>query len=867
MYRFLISADKSGKGKTVLTMAVTAALLKKGHQPRTFKCGPDYIDPMFHARILRVPCRNLDTFLMGADTVRQELDRCGSGISILEGAMGLYDGLGGTSAHSAYEIARLRQIPVILVMDAGDFLQADRISSSDTESNESRPAKDQADGITSLGRMLDRDTDHLIRGIILNRCSGRDYQVIKQMVSYAFEQVRTAQQDQDLPGKEGSGSCLRILGYFPELEAAHFDSRHLGLITADEVSDFGSRMDLLAETALRTIDLDKILELSLCSGLPEEAEADVIVSSEQAVRTDSNPNPNHNPNPDPTLNKDPDPYKPRIAVARDRAFCFYYQSALEHLEQAGAFLTYFSPMEDSAIPGDCDALYIGGGYPELYAGKLSANRSMRESILRALRAGMPCVAECGGFMYLGRSLKPADAGESVTDALPMVGFLPGHSEKKDRLVRFGYAEVTAREDSMLFRKGQTVPVHEFHYWDSSENGADLRAVKPVSGRSWDLAFTGPSLYSGFAHLYLDPCLTGRFVSAAASFRCKRTWDSLAKPLGSLGRLEDMVIQAAGIYRSGKVTFDNPLLYVVCADNGVIEEGVSQSDHTVTTAVSGALARGTSTVSYMARQAGCTVVPVDAGLKEPLSTDLYSLFSEGFQSGAGIYPLCPPASGLMPGTRNMAKGPAMPEETCHLALQKGRELAIRAKKEGFDVLLTGEMGIGNTTTSAAVISVFLQADPSVTAGKGAGLSDAGLCRKIDVIRKAIHLNAPDPALPVQVLASVGGLDLAVLAGIMLGAADCGLPVILDGIASNAAALAAVRIDPDVRRILFPSHLSTEPGSEMVMRDLGLQPILQAGMRLGEGTGAVCALGLLKTALAVYNSGHVFADLDMEPYVPQ
>ena len=418
-------------------------------------------------------------------------------------------------------------------------------------------------------------------------------------------------------------------------------------------------------------------------------------------------------------------------------------------------LTYFSPMEDPAIPEDCDALYIGGGYPELYAGRLSANRSMRDSIRKALRAGMPCVAECGGFMYLGQTLKPADPAGSETEAFPMVGFLPGSSEKKDRLVRFGYAQVTARKDSMLFRKGQSVPVHEFHYWDSSRNGADLAAVKPVSGRRWELAFTGPSLYAGFAHLYLDPCLAGRFVSAAASFRCKRTWDSLAKPLGSLGRLEDLIIQSAGIYRSCRVTFEKPLLYVVCADNGVIEEGVSQSDHTVTAAVAGALARGASTVSYMARQTGCAVIPVDAGLKEPLSPDQYSLFPDGFKSGRGIYPLCPPAAGLMAGTRNMAKGPAMSEEICRLALQKGRDLALRAKKEGFDVLLTGEMGIGNTTSSAAVISVFLQADPSVTAGRGAGLSEAGLQRKTEVIRNAILLNAPDPADPVQVLASVGG----------------------------------------------------------------------------------------------------------------
>ena len=852
MYRFLISADKSGKGKTVLTMAVTAALLKKGHQPRTFKCGPDYIDPMFHARVLGVPCRNLDTFLMGADTVRAELDRAGSGISILEGAMGLYDGLGGTSAHSAYETARLRQIPVFLVMDAQDFLQPDR-GGREIENNTSEPEKYPVDGITALRRMLDQDTDHLIRGILLNRCGGQEFRIIKQLISKVFEQAEMTAQDQNLPGNAGYGSSLRILGYFPELEAACFDSRHLGLITAEEVGDFGKRTDLLAETALRTIDLDRMLELSVCPGLPEKTETAVTGCPEQAVCKDSDP--------------EPDPYRPRIAVARDRAFCFYYHSALERLEQAGAILTYFSPLEDPAIPEDCDALYIGGGYPELYAGRLSANRSMRDSIRKALRAGMPCVAECGGFMYLGQTLKPADPAGSETDALPMVGFLPGSSEKKDRLVRFGYAQVTARKDSMLFRKGQSVPVHEFHYWDSSRNGADLAAVKPVSGRRWELAFTGPSLYAGFAHLYLDPCLAGRFVSAAASFRCKRTWDSLAKPLGSLGRLEDLIIQSAGIYRSCRVTFEKPLLYVVCADNGVIEEGVSQSDHTVTAAVAGALARGASTVSYMARQTGCAVIPVDAGLKEPLSPDQYNLFPGGFKSGAGIYPLCPPAAGLMAGTRNMAKGPAMSEEICRLALQKGRDLALRAKKEGFDVLLTGEMGIGNTTSSAAVISVFLQADPSVTAGRGAGLSEAGLQRKTEVIRNAILLNAPDPADPVQVLASVGGLDLAVLAGIMLGAADCGLPVILDGIASNAAALAAVRIDPDVREVLLPSHLSTEPGSDLIMGDLGLRPVLQAGMRLGEGTGAVCVLGLLKTALAVYNSGHVFADLAMEPYVPQ
>ena len=208
----------------------------------------------------------------------------------------------------------------------------------------------------------------------------------------------------------------------------------------------------------------------------------------------------------------------RIAVARDEAFCFTYAETLETLEQAGAALMPFSPLYDAEFPPEADGLYLPGGYPELYAARLSQNRAMRESIVAALARGTPTVAECGGFLYLGQSLEDTE-GRSW----PQVGALPGHGKKTGGLVRFGYATMTAEKDSLLFRTGEQISVHEFHHWDSDENGTDLLAEKPLTGKSWRCGFATPRLYAAFPHLYLagQPELARRFVAAAAAYHTER----------------------------------------------------------------------------------------------------------------------------------------------------------------------------------------------------------------------------------------------------------------------------------------------------------------------------------------------------------
>lgn len=327
------------------------------------------------------------------------------------------------------------------------------------------------------------------------------------------------------------------------------------------------------------------------------------------------------------------------------------------------------------------------------------------------------------------------------------------------------------------------------------------------------------------------------------------WDGLAKPLGSLGSLETAIARIAAVTGTSEVSLKKRRLVVLCADNGVICQGVSQSDESVTRAVTAALGEGTSTVNYMARQAACEVLPVDLGVKD-------------FSPHPGVL-----SRRVRNGTADISAGPAMSRAECVQAIQTGIALARQAKEEGVDILLTGEMGIGNTTTSCAVASVLLGQDPSRLVGRGAGLSDAGLVRKTAAIRRAISINTPDPADPLDVLHKVGGLDLAGLCGLCLGGALTGLPVLLDGFISCVAALCAVRLCPKAGDALLASHLSAEPGARLVLEALGLVGFLQAGLHLGEGTGAVAALPLLDVALSVYRSGHTFHTMGLAPYTPQ
>ncbi len=335
---------------------------------------------------------------------------------------------------------------------------------------------------------------------------------------------------------------------------------------------------------------------------------------------------------------------------------------------------------------------------------------------------------------------------------------------------------------------------------------------------------------------------------AAAEAAREHWDSLAKPLGSLGVLEEHVVRIAGLTGSQEVRLENGVLLVFCADNGVIAQGVSQSDASVTAAVASALGRGDSTVNHMAACANCRVIPVNVGMAS--------------DTPPGVLHRC-----VQAGTGDIATGPAMDRETCEKTILTGMELARAQKEAGADILLLGEMGIGNTTTSSAVASVLLGMEPEVLTGRGAGLSDAGLQRKLAAIRRAITVNAPDPKDPVEVLRTVGGLDLAAICGAVLGGALYRVPVLLDGVITNVAALCAVRLCPAARDALLASHCSREPAAGLLLKELGLKPCISAGLRLGEGSGAVLALPLLDQALAVYHSGHTFGALGIDAYTPQ
>ncbi len=326
------------------------------------------------------------------------------------------------------------------------------------------------------------------------------------------------------------------------------------------------------------------------------------------------------------------------------------------------------------------------------------------------------------------------------------------------------------------------------------------------------------------------------------------WNTVAKPLGSLGLLEEAVVRIAGAGGTAEVDLSKRAVVVMCADNGVVEEGVTQTGQDVTAIVTENMSTGATSVCCMSRLAGADVIPVNIGVAQPVT-------------GGKIRQRC-----IRRGTANITRGPAMTREEAERAILTGVELAGELREQGYRLLATGEMGIGNTTTSSAVAAVLLGKEPAVMTGRGAGLSSAGLERKIRAIETAIAVNRPDPDDPVDVLYKVGGLDLAGLAGVFLGGAVYHVPVLVDGFISSVAALIAARICPDAAEYMLGSHASEEPASRLVLEALGLQPFLFAGMRLGEGTGAVAVMPLLDMALAVYRDMSTFEETKIEAYQP-
>ena len=331
----------------------------------------------------------------------------------------------------------------------------------------------------------------------------------------------------------------------------------------------------------------------------------------------------------------------------------------------------------------------------------------------------------------------------------------------------------------------------------------------------------------------------------AASRARAAWNAVAKPLGSLGAFEDYVVKIAALTGSERVDISRRCVAVLCADNGVVSEGVSQSGHEVTAVVARNLARGISSVSRMCVPARVDCIAVDMGMLEPV----------GF---AGVR-----ERRIAAGTRSIAQGPAMTREQALAAVRAGVDLVGELVGEGYTLIATGEMGIGNTTTATAMACSFLGHSPKELVGRGAGLSDAGLVRKEAVIARALEVNQPRADDPLDVLAKLGGFDIAGLCGMFLGGAVHRVPIVIDGLISTVAAYCAWRLRPECLAAMLPSHLSSETATAALFARMGLRPVIDAGMHLGEGTGAVCLVPLLDMALALYE-GTTFAACGLDPY---
>ncbi len=333
---------------------------------------------------------------------------------------------------------------------------------------------------------------------------------------------------------------------------------------------------------------------------------------------------------------------------------------------------------------------------------------------------------------------------------------------------------------------------------------------------------------------------------SARTEAKKRWDACAKPLGSLGLLEEAICDISALKGCEGLTLKPRTVLVLCADNGVVARGVTQTGSDVTASVARALARGRTAVCRMAERADCRVIPVDLGIRD-------------FPGCEGVL-----NCRMGNGTRDFTEGPAMTREQAELAVLTGAELVRAEAERGICLLAAGEMGIGNTTTSSAVTAVLTGRDPEQVTGRGAGLSDEGLRRKIGAIRLGIKVNRPDADDALDVLTKLGGFDLAGLCGIFLGGALYNVPVLIDGFPSAAAALCAARLCPAARKAMIASHVSAEPAGALLLQELGKKPLITAEMRLGEGSGAVAAMPLLDMALAVWKEGYTFAEGGIEPY---
>ena len=443
----LFAAASSGCGKTTITCGALRAWQRKGLKIKAWKCGPDYIDPMFHKQVLGIPGGNLDSFFLSKEALKAQYQQknVGFDLAVMEGVMGYYDGLGGISTQaSTYEVAQAVDVPVILILDG----------------------KGASLSLAAMLRgFLQYQKDSHIVGVILNRTS--------PMIGARLKSVLEA---------EG----VKYLGCVPVSKEIQFDSRHLGLVMPEEVPQIQKQLDEIADLLEESVDLDGILELARSYAEKVENNADAGLAKCQTSRVAMET---------PAAGLFTESRNPlRIAVARDEAFCFYYQENMELLESLGVELIPFSPIHDQELPAKVSGVILGGGYPENYAKALSENTSMLASIRQAWENKMPFLAECGGFLYLHRELEGSDG-----IFYPLAGVIPDKAWKTNRLGRFGYITLTPdHPDTCLIRE---IKGHEFHYWESGDCGTCWTAKKPLSDRSWSCVHSEQGQIAGFPHLY------------------------------------------------------------------------------------------------------------------------------------------------------------------------------------------------------------------------------------------------------------------------------------------------------------------------------------------------------------------------------
>lgn len=446
--RIIIASPKSGSGKTLISISLMKYFSMNGKKVSAFKCGPDFIDPMFHKKILELPSKNLDLFFTDEEKTKilftQKND---SELSIIEGVMGLYDGLGCiTEKASTYHLAQTLNCPIIFVVDAGGMALS---------------------LLAEIKGFLLMDKKNLIKGIILNNASKMLYEKICPLIEKKIK--------------------IKVLGYFPKQKDLKIESRYLGLKLPDEIKNIKEMTKKNAEILSKTVDLNAIYKI---------AENAPPLKIQTDIKNENLQNPI------------------RIALAKDEAFCFYYEDNINLLKNEGAQIVEFSPLHDKEIPKDVYGIILGGGYPELFAEQLESNLQMKNSIVNAIQKGIPSIAECGGFMYLHKNLILKNK-----KSYKMLGIIDGDVYDKNKLVRFGYVSVKEKISTFL-KNNSIIRGHEFHYFDSTSNGKSCVSEKPISKKTWESSFTGKNFWWGFTHLYYNsnPQFAKKFVKSCREFK-------------------------------------------------------------------------------------------------------------------------------------------------------------------------------------------------------------------------------------------------------------------------------------------------------------------------------------------------------------